>query len=191
MSPPGRSSGGFSQKLPTGPRTGGIHPEKRARFRAAGQPLLPHGTWTKKGDSTVPPQSGTGPGAGLEGGGQTAGDSVAAGGDSGRDSSRPEEFHGGHTAGPGSRVLQPVDLGEFSILQRGTVVRTLFLPLAQVQRAMEQERRVNALLLSAGRGGSREEGDLLRCLLRETLTPDDAGVRASPPKSRHKTYVRA
>ena len=77
----------------------------------------------------------------------------------------------------GSRVLQAQDLGEFSILQRGAAVRTLFLPLVEVQRAMEQEGRVNALLLSAGRDGSREEGDLLRGLLRETLTPDDAGLR--------------
>ena len=77
----------------------------------------------------------------------------------------------------GNRVLQAGDLGEFSILQRGTVVRTLFLPLAEVQRAMEQEGRINTLLLSAGRGGSREVGDLLRVLLRETLTPDDAGLR--------------
>lgn len=77
----------------------------------------------------------------------------------------------------GSRVLQPEDLGEFSVLQRGAAVRTLFLPLAELQRAMEQEGRVNALLLSASRGGSQEEGDVSGVLLRETLTPEDAGLR--------------
>ena len=77
----------------------------------------------------------------------------------------------------GSRVLQPENLGEFSILQRGAAVRTLFLPLAEIQRAMEQEGRVNALLLSAGPNRSEDDGNRLRGLLRDTLTPEDAGLR--------------
>ena len=77
----------------------------------------------------------------------------------------------------GSRVLRPEDLGEFSILQRGAAVRTLFLPLAEFQRALEQEGRVNALLISASEGRSDNDGNRLRDLLRETLTPDDAGLR--------------
>lgn len=77
----------------------------------------------------------------------------------------------------GSRVLQPGDLGEFSVLQRGAAVRTLFLPLAEIQRALEQEGRVNALLLSAGRDRTEDDADRLRGLLRDTLTPNDAGLR--------------
>ncbi len=77
----------------------------------------------------------------------------------------------------GSRVLQPENLGEFSILQRGAAVRTLFLPLAEIQRALEQEGQVNALLLSASEGQSGSDGNRLRRMLRATLTPDDAGLR--------------
>ena len=77
----------------------------------------------------------------------------------------------------GSRVLQPENLGEFSVLQRGAAVRTLFLPLAEIQRALEQGGRVNALLLSAGEGQSESDGNQLRRMLRTTLTPDDAGLR--------------
>ena len=77
----------------------------------------------------------------------------------------------------GSRVLQPEHLGEFSILQRGAAVRTLFLPLAEIQRALEQEGRVNALLLSESGNPSGNDGNRLPRMLRETLTPDDAGLR--------------
>lgn len=77
----------------------------------------------------------------------------------------------------GSRVLQPENLGEFSILQRGAAVRTLFLPLAEIQRAMEQEGQVNALLLSASENPSGDDGNRLPRILRETLNPDDAGLR--------------
>ncbi len=77
----------------------------------------------------------------------------------------------------GSRVLQPENLGEFSILQRGAAVRTLFLPLAEIQRALDQEGRVNALLLSASRNRSEDDGNRLRDLLRDTVTPEDAGLR--------------
>ncbi len=77
----------------------------------------------------------------------------------------------------GSRVLQPENLGEFSILQRGAAVRTLFLPLAEIQRALEQEGRVNALLLSESESPSGNDGDPLPRMLRETLAPEDAGLR--------------
>ena len=77
----------------------------------------------------------------------------------------------------GSRVLQPENLGEFSILQQAAAVRTLFLPLAEIQRAMQQEGRVNALLLSASPNRSEDDGNRLRGLLRDTLTPNDAGLR--------------
>ncbi len=77
----------------------------------------------------------------------------------------------------GSRVLQPENLGEFSILQRGAAVRTLFLPLVEFQRALDQEGRVNALLLSASRNRSEDDGNRLRDLLRDTLTPEAAGLR--------------
>lgn len=77
----------------------------------------------------------------------------------------------------GSRVLQPEKLGEFSILQRGAAVRTLFLPLAEIQRALEQEGRVNALLLSESENPSGNDGNRLSGMLRKTLTPDDAGLR--------------
>lgn len=77
----------------------------------------------------------------------------------------------------GSRVLQPENLGEFSILQRGAAVRTLFLPLGEIQRALEQQGRVNALLLSESENPSGNDGNRLSRMLRETLTPDDAGLR--------------
>ena len=77
----------------------------------------------------------------------------------------------------GSRVLRPENLGEFSILQRGAAVRTLFLPLAEIQRALEQEGRVNALLLSESGNPSGNDRNRLPRMLRETLTPDDAGLR--------------
>ena len=77
----------------------------------------------------------------------------------------------------GNRVLQPENLGEFSILQRGAAVRTLFLPLAEIQRALEQEGRVNALLVSASENPSGSDGNRLPQMLRETLTPNDAGLR--------------
>ena len=77
----------------------------------------------------------------------------------------------------GSRVLQPENLGEFSILQRGAAVRTLFLPLAEIQRALEQEGRVNALLLSESENPSGNDGNRLPRMLRKTFTPDDAGLR--------------
>ncbi len=77
----------------------------------------------------------------------------------------------------GSRVLQPENLGEFSILQRGAAVRTLFLPLAEIQRALEQEGRVNALLLSESENPSGNDGNRLPGMLRKSFTPDDAGLR--------------
>lgn len=77
----------------------------------------------------------------------------------------------------GSRVLQPENLGEFSILHRGAAVRTLFLPLAEIQRALEQEGRVNALLLSESENPSGNDGNRLSGMLRKSFTPDDAGLR--------------
>ena len=78
-------------------------------------------------------------------------------------------------------VLQPADLGEFSLQPQQGDVRAIFVPLSRLQQELDLEGRVNVLLVSV-----REPRDLqqstsarlrLEELLRRTAALEDIGLR--------------
>ncbi|MGH9943155.1 MAG: ABC transporter permease [Pyrinomonadaceae bacterium] len=83
-------------------------------------------------------------------------------------------------------VLDQSNLGEFSLRPQQGAVHAVFVPLALLQRELDQEGRVNTILLSASgaRAGAVEDAaaataraGALERLLQETFTPADAGVK--------------
>ena len=85
------------------------------------------------------------------------------------------------------RVLDPAELGEFSFRPQQGLSRAVFVPLARLQGEIEQEGRINTLLLGhaqdAGRGGGvTAEEDAARqaaaeAAVRREATLDDLGLR--------------
>ena len=85
------------------------------------------------------------------------------------------------------RVLDPAELGEFSFRPQQGLSRAVFVPLARLQGEIEQEGRINTLLLGhaqdAGRdGGVTAEEDAARqaaaeAAVRGEATLDDLGLR--------------
>lgn len=80
-------------------------------------------------------------------------------------------------------ILAPEKLGEFSLRPSQVLVRTVFLPLERLQRNLDQDARVNALLLAA-RSGPVEAGTIAgegaregERLVRERFTLSDLGLR--------------
>src|SRR5258706_4345375 len=70
------------------------------------------------------------------------------------------------------RVLAAKELGEFSLRPQQGPVRAIFLPLARLQRDLEQPGAANTLLLNAAR-----PRPVLEELLRERFALDDLGIR--------------
>ncbi|MBA3240579.1 MAG: ABC transporter permease, partial [Acidobacteria bacterium] len=77
-------------------------------------------------------------------------------------------------------ALAPSGLGEFSVRPQQTAVRAVFVPLRLLQKSLEQESKVNTLLVSAAEGagaGDASTTESLRGLLREKFTVEDLGVK--------------
>ena len=81
------------------------------------------------------------------------------------------------------RVLPPDELGEFSFRPQQGLARSVFVSLARLQRDLEQEGRVNTVLLAAATGASEAPGPAAARLttaeaaLRSVATLDDLGLR--------------
>jgi ABC-type lipoprotein release transport system permease subunit len=91
----------------------------------------------------------------------------------------------GHTVRLEARgALDAAAMGEFSVRPQQTGVRAIFVPLSLLQRELEQEGKVNALLVSEteAKGGKRERAEgaqttLLQKILRDKITLEDMGVK--------------
>ena len=70
-------------------------------------------------------------------------------------------------------ILQPADLGDFSIRPRQGEVRAIFVPLRRLQQDLEQARMVNALIVA---DRSAAANDALQPLLKKYATLDDFGL---------------
>ena len=81
------------------------------------------------------------------------------------------------------RVLPAAELGEFSFRPQQGLARSVFVSLARLQRDLEQEGRVNTVLLAAAAGASEAPADAAARLataeaaLRAVATLDDLGLR--------------
>ena len=73
-------------------------------------------------------------------------------------------------------ALPPASLGEFSLRPQQGAVRAIFLPLAKLQRNLEQDGRANAILFSA-RPGAPDAATALPAMLRETFRLADLGLK--------------
>ena len=84
------------------------------------------------------------------------------------------------------RVLPPDELGEFSFRPQQGLARSVFVSLARLQRDLEQEGRVNTILLAAAGGASEAPAASAARLasaeaaLRSVATLDDLGLRVRP-----------
>ena len=82
------------------------------------------------------------------------------------------------------RVLPPAELGEFSFRPQQGLARSVFVSLARLQRDLEQEGRVNTVLLAAVAGASEAPAAAAARLataeaaVRAAATLDDLGLRA-------------
>ena len=83
------------------------------------------------------------------------------------------------------RVLAAQELGEFSLRPQQGPVRAIFLPLARVQRDLEQPAAVNTLLVNGAR-----MRPVLEELLRERFALEDLGIRLRVLED-HDCLVRA
>ncbi|MCY4659099.1 MAG: ABC transporter permease [Acidobacteria bacterium] len=83
-----------------------------------------------------------------------------------------------------NRVLPPAELGEFSFRPQQGLARSVFVSLGRLQRDLEQEGRVNTLLLAAVAGSSEAPAAAAARLataeaaVRTAATLDDLGLRA-------------
>ena len=81
------------------------------------------------------------------------------------------------------RVLPPDELGEFSFRPQQGLARSVFVSLARLQRDLEQEGRVNTILLAAADGASDVSAasaarlTTAEAALRSVATLDDLGLR--------------
>ena len=75
------------------------------------------------------------------------------------------------------RVLDAAELGEFSFRPQQGLARSVFVPLARLQGELEQEGRVNTLLLGHGAGGGAgaDEPDAAEDAARQAAEALDAG----------------
>ena len=80
-----------------------------------------------------------------------------------------------------TRVLPPAELGEFSFRPQQGLARSVFVPLDQLQAELEQEGRVNTVLLqAAGAGGTAAAAAdvaVVEAAIRARATLDDVGLR--------------
>ncbi len=85
--------------------------------------------------------------------------------------------------------VQPSDaMGEFSLEQRQSAVRAIFVPLSQVQRELDVPDRVNTLLV-ATRDGAAGEADALQDVIRRTAALADVGLSVTTLRARNRLTV--
>lgn len=85
-------------------------------------------------------------------------------------------------------VLPSDALGEFSLEQRQSAVRALFVPLAQVQQELDVPGRVNTLLVST-LDGAAGEADALEDVIRRTAALADVGLSVTTLQERNLLTV--
>ncbi|HKQ54085.1 MAG TPA: ABC transporter permease, partial [Pyrinomonadaceae bacterium] len=71
--------------------------------------------------------------------------------------------------------LDASTLGDFSLQPQQTAARVVFVPLRLLQKELEQEGKVNTILLSAQESGANN--DVLRGILKERATLEDLGIK--------------
>ncbi len=84
-------------------------------------------------------------------------------------------------------ILEEDQLGEFSIHPRHGSIRSVFVPLSELQKNLEQEARVNTILLSRtrdARNSLSDAGELVHRLLRESHLLTDVGLQIRSLASR-------
>jgi ABC-type antimicrobial peptide transport system permease subunit len=76
--------------------------------------------------------------------------------------------------------LARASLGEFSLRPQQGPVRAIFVPLSLLQRDLDQERKVNTILIAARTGLDQNErarlSETINTLLKEKATPEDLGL---------------
>lgn len=81
-------------------------------------------------------------------------------------------------------ILSAQELGEFSLRPTQGAVRAVFLPLKQLQKDLQQENKVNAVIVSAQESAdpaeSENEAEQLAAALKSAATLEDYGLRISP-----------
>ncbi len=85
-----------------------------------------------------------------------------------------------------SEILPPAELGEFALRPNQGTVYSVFVPLARLQRDLEQPGRANVVLLSAGPDTER-----IRDLLAKNVDLDDLGIRLRPATSHRAMFVES
>ena len=79
------------------------------------------------------------------------------------------------------RVLPPAELGEFSFRPQQGLARSVFVPLARLQAELEQDGRVNTLLLRAAgaaeTAAAAAQVAAIEAAIRTQATLDDVGLR--------------
>jgi putative ABC transport system permease protein len=86
-----------------------------------------------------------------------------------------------------SEILAPAELGEFALRPKQGTVYSVFVPLARLQRDLEQPAHANAILLSDGSGAEKLER--IRDLLAKNVDFEDLGVRLQPATSGNAIFV--
>ena len=81
-----------------------------------------------------------------------------------------------------TRVLRPTELGEFSFRPQQGLARSVFVPLTRLQRELDQEQRVNTVLLATEEPAGNAEADANRLAgaesaVRDVSNLDDLGLR--------------
>jgi len=83
-----------------------------------------------------------------------------------------------------ARVLEPADMGEFSLEPGQGAVRAAFLSLERLQRVLDRRDQVNTVLVAEAGGGAAGPGPdevaALGALVDRAATPADVGISVSP-----------
>ncbi|MBI4485799.1 MAG: ABC transporter permease [Acidobacteria bacterium] len=88
-------------------------------------------------------------------------------------------------------VVPPPLLGEFSLEPQQGDVRAVFVPLAQLQRDLEIDGRVNLLLVSAAADATDGAAAVLARLVRRHAALDDLGLRIRPLDARRAIAIES
>ncbi len=96
-----------------------------------------------------------------------------------------------------AQALRPDELGEFSFRPQQGLARSVFVSLARLQQALEQDRRANTVLLRASAGAADAAPEAARRLAaaeaaaREATALDDLGLRVVPIEERGAVSVES
>lgn len=89
------------------------------------------------------------------------------------------------------RVLEPHELGEFSIRPHQAAVRAVFVPLDRIQKDLEQPGRVNAILVSKLDSAGSDTQAELEQTLRESYSLKDLGIKLRPLTTRNSISLES